>query len=337
MDTNEELQADVKPYAGPKREASDLVWRHQNPESVPALNAPHRYCDHMRYQHVRAQSVGPYTGPDAVPVLGFSTGSVLGSSNISSARPHLQRLLHQFRRPPSPATQLTRFLPLAPLRSPESRPLKHHQVVSLANARIPWNSSTRQERNTHFQQFIQRRDVMRVNDSVLRWMQGAVTILIQPEIIVDRAIKPLVYCFVPSAIAIYKWAQGGHINEIDFSTYAAFMAELLSVLADASLTDVIGMLVRQPGNGGMKGIGFASACANITLHKDQPAEGDNSVEVSWVFEERTIAPGDGTSDSLPHSNIINSIASTLAMSACSSKCQDFVGNHSFRYKENRVR
>lgn len=89
MDTNEEFEAEVKLHAAAQQEASDLVWRHQNPQPAPEPDAPYRYRDHMRknsYQHARAQSVGPYTGPDAVPVLGFPTRSVSGGSNISSTQ-----------------------------------------------------------------------------------------------------------------------------------------------------------------------------------------------------------------------------------------------------------
>ncbi|KFY73625.1 hypothetical protein V499_06301, partial [Pseudogymnoascus sp. VKM F-103] len=89
MDTNEELEAEIKLHAAAQQEASDLVWKHQNPQPTPEPDAPYRYRDHMRknsYQHARAQSVGPYTGPDAVPVLGFPTRSFSNSSNVSTQR-----------------------------------------------------------------------------------------------------------------------------------------------------------------------------------------------------------------------------------------------------------
>ncbi|KFX96632.1 hypothetical protein V490_03227, partial [Pseudogymnoascus sp. VKM F-3557] len=89
MDTNDELEAEIKLHAAAQQEASDLVWRHQHPQPTPEPDAPYRYRDHMRknsYQHARAQSVGPYTGPDAVPVLGFPTRSVSGGSNFSSTQ-----------------------------------------------------------------------------------------------------------------------------------------------------------------------------------------------------------------------------------------------------------
>ncbi|OBT78161.1 hypothetical protein VF21_02739 [Pseudogymnoascus sp. 05NY08] len=89
MDTNEELEAEIKLHAAAQQEASDLVFRHQNPQPTPEPDAPYRYRDHMRknsYQHARAQSVGPYTGPDAVPVLGFPTRSFSNGSNVSSTQ-----------------------------------------------------------------------------------------------------------------------------------------------------------------------------------------------------------------------------------------------------------
>ncbi|ELR08007.1 hypothetical protein GMDG_02845 [Pseudogymnoascus destructans 20631-21] len=87
MDTNEELEAEIKLQAAAQQEASDLVWKHQNPQPAPEPDAPYRYRDHMRknsYQHARAQSIGPYTGPDAVPVLGLPTRSFSNGSNVSS-------------------------------------------------------------------------------------------------------------------------------------------------------------------------------------------------------------------------------------------------------------
>ena len=127
---------------------------------------------------------------------------------------------------------------------------------------------------------------------------GAVAVPIELDIIVGSAIKPLVYRFVPSGVAVCEWTQGDDANEVDLSSpqYAAFMAELRTVLDDAGLIDVLGIFVRQPGDGENKGVEFTAGRANITLHKDEPTEGGTSVEASWVFEERAIAPGDGKSN-----------------------------------------
>ncbi|OBT99593.1 hypothetical protein VE01_02895 [Pseudogymnoascus verrucosus] len=149
---------------------------------------------------------------------------------------------------------------------------------------------------------------------------GAVAVPIELDIIVGSAIKPLVYRFVPTGVAVCEWTQGNDANEVDLSSpqYAAFMAELRIVLDEAGLIDVLGIFVRQPGDGKMKGVEFTAGRANITLHKDEPTEGGNSVEASWVFMEKTVQPGDAT---------------TRTMSACNSWCQPFVGNHSSRHKE----
>ncbi|OBT52455.1 hypothetical protein VE04_08505 [Pseudogymnoascus sp. 24MN13] len=149
---------------------------------------------------------------------------------------------------------------------------------------------------------------------------GAVAVPIELDIIVGSAIKPLVYRFVPTGVAVCEWTQGNDANEVDLSSpqYSAFMAELRTVLDEAGLIDVLGIFVRQPGDGKMKGVEFTAGRANITLHKDEPTDGGKSVEASWVFMEKTIHPGDAT---------------TRTMSACNSWCQPFVGNHSSRHKE----
>ncbi|KFY47102.1 hypothetical protein V494_00170, partial [Pseudogymnoascus sp. VKM F-4513 (FW-928)] len=149
---------------------------------------------------------------------------------------------------------------------------------------------------------------------------GSVAVPIEIDIIVGSAIKPLVYRLLPTGVAVCEWTQGNDANEVDLSSphYAAFVAELRTILADAGLTDVLGLFVRQPGDGDMKGVEFTAGRANITLHKDNPTEGGTSVEASWVFHEEVVEPGD---------------VPTRAMSACQSWCQEFVGNHSSRHKE----
>ena len=172
---------------------------------------------------------------------------------------------------------------------------------------------------------------------------GAVAVPIELDIIVGSAIKPLVYRFVDSGVAVCEWTQGNDANEVDLSSpqYAAFVAELRAVLDEVGLIDVLGIFVRQPGDGKMKGVEFTAGRANITLHKDEPTDGGKSVEASWVFMEKTINPEDVTSTpnplpptSLPVNYKTNTpIATTRAMSACNSWCQEFVGNHSSRHKE----
>ncbi|OBT63221.1 hypothetical protein VE03_07791 [Pseudogymnoascus sp. 23342-1-I1] len=149
---------------------------------------------------------------------------------------------------------------------------------------------------------------------------GAVAVPIELDIIVGSAIKPLVYCFVPSGVAVCEWTQGDDANEVDLSSpqYSAFMAELRTVLEGAGLIDVLGIFVRQPSDGQTKGVEFTAGRANITLHKDNPIGEGTAVEASWVFEEKPIEPGDAT---------------TRALAACQSWCQPFVGNHSSRHKE----
>ncbi|KFY23518.1 hypothetical protein V491_02505 [Pseudogymnoascus sp. VKM F-3775] len=127
---------------------------------------------------------------------------------------------------------------------------------------------------------------------------GSVAVPIELDINVGSAIKPLVYRFVPSGVAVCEWTQGDDANEVDLSSppYAAFMAELRTVLDEAGLMDVLGIFVRQPGDGDMKGVEFTAGRANITLHKDNPTEGGTSVEASWVFHEAPVEPGDGMPD-----------------------------------------
>lgn len=85
---------------------------------------------------------------------------------------------------------------------------------------------------------------------------GAVAVPIELDIIVGSAVKPLVYRFVPSGVAVCEWTQGDDANEVDLSSpqYSAFMTELRTVLDDAGLIDVLGIFVRQPGDGESKGV-----------------------------------------------------------------------------------
>ncbi|KFY45096.1 hypothetical protein V495_03124 [Pseudogymnoascus sp. VKM F-4514 (FW-929)] len=149
---------------------------------------------------------------------------------------------------------------------------------------------------------------------------GAVAVPIELDTIVGSAVKPLVYRFVPSGVAVCEWTQGDDANEVNLSSpqYSAFMADLRTVLDDAGLIDVLGIFVRQPGDGESKGVEFTAGRANITLHKANPSEGGTAVEASWVFQERPIAPEDGN---------------TRVMAACTAWCRAFVGTHSSRHKE----
>ncbi|KFX99133.1 hypothetical protein O988_04028 [Pseudogymnoascus sp. VKM F-3808] len=149
---------------------------------------------------------------------------------------------------------------------------------------------------------------------------GAVAVPIELDIIVGSAVKPLVYRFVPSGVAVCEWTQGDDANEVDLSSpqYSAFMTELRAVLDDAGLIDVLGIFVRQPCDGESKGVEFTAGRANITLHKANPSEGGTAVEASWVFQERPVTPGDGN---------------TRVMAACTAWCRAFVGTHSSRHKE----
>ena len=54
-----------------QNEASELVWQHQNPDSLHHPDAPYSYKEHLRknsYAHARTQSVGRYGG------IGLATG-----------------------------------------------------------------------------------------------------------------------------------------------------------------------------------------------------------------------------------------------------------------------
>lgn len=94
MEREEEAQI----HAAAQDEASELVFQHQNPHSVPAPDAPYRYNDHLRknsYQHARTQSVGRYSGAGIVTGLArdIIPRSISGGSSSSSGMPSPQ--LHQ--------------------------------------------------------------------------------------------------------------------------------------------------------------------------------------------------------------------------------------------------
>lgn len=82
-------------HAAAQDEASELVFQHQNPQSVPAPDAPYRYNDHLRknsYQHARTQSVGRYSGAGMVTGLArdIIPRSLSGGSSSSSGMPSPQ-------------------------------------------------------------------------------------------------------------------------------------------------------------------------------------------------------------------------------------------------------
>lgn len=92
MDYQKEDEEEARLHAAAQKEASELVWEHQNPnEARPDIDAPYRYKEHLRknsYAHARTQSVGRYGG------LSMATGlardlpprSVSGSSSGSGGR-----------------------------------------------------------------------------------------------------------------------------------------------------------------------------------------------------------------------------------------------------------
>jgi hypothetical protein len=85
-------EEEARIHAAAQNEASELVFQHQNPGSVPAPDAPYRYTDHLRknsYQHARTQSVGRYSGIGIVTGLArdIAPRSVSGGSSSSGGMP----------------------------------------------------------------------------------------------------------------------------------------------------------------------------------------------------------------------------------------------------------
>lgn len=79
MDLTEQQKEEVRLHAAAQKEASELVWQHQHPQSVPNPNAPYKYKEHLRknsYAHARTQSVG----------RDFTPRSISGRSSISDER-----------------------------------------------------------------------------------------------------------------------------------------------------------------------------------------------------------------------------------------------------------
>ncbi|RFU30004.1 hypothetical protein B7463_g6339, partial [Scytalidium lignicola] len=87
LDLKKETDDEMRIHAAAQEEASELVWQHQNPESI-IPDAPYRYKEHLRknsYAHARTQSVGRHGG------IGLTTGlarditprSVSGGSSSS--------------------------------------------------------------------------------------------------------------------------------------------------------------------------------------------------------------------------------------------------------------
>ncbi|RQM06113.1 hypothetical protein DH86_00003355, partial [Scytalidium sp. 3C] len=71
LDLKNEMDEEMRIHAAAQEEASELVWQHQNPESI-APDAPYRYKQHLRknsYAHARTQSVGRYGGTGMVTGL----------------------------------------------------------------------------------------------------------------------------------------------------------------------------------------------------------------------------------------------------------------------------
>jgi hypothetical protein len=91
MDLKKE-EEEARIHAAAQDEASELVYQHQNPGSVPAPDAPYRYNDHLRknsYQHARTQSVGRYSGIGMVTGLArdITPRSASGGSSSSGGMP----------------------------------------------------------------------------------------------------------------------------------------------------------------------------------------------------------------------------------------------------------
>lgn len=94
LDLKNEMDEEMRIHAAAQEEASELVWQHQNPESI-APDAPYRYKQHLRknsYAHARTQSVGRYGGTGMVTGLArdITPRSVSGGSS-SSGGMHSQR------------------------------------------------------------------------------------------------------------------------------------------------------------------------------------------------------------------------------------------------------
>lgn len=69
---DEEEEEESRIHASAQDEASELVWRHQNPQAIPSPDAPYSYKEHLRknsYQHARTQSVGRSGGTKMITGL----------------------------------------------------------------------------------------------------------------------------------------------------------------------------------------------------------------------------------------------------------------------------
>ncbi|EPQ64601.1 Bgt-588 [Blumeria graminis f. sp. tritici] len=82
-------------YTAAQKEASELVWQHQNPDHIPKADQPYRYKNHLRknsYQHARALSIHRHS--EKIPTSGSTwnvtdrrrstSRSSSGSDNINS-------------------------------------------------------------------------------------------------------------------------------------------------------------------------------------------------------------------------------------------------------------
>ncbi|RDW66230.1 hypothetical protein BP6252_09865 [Coleophoma cylindrospora] len=95
MDLKPQDDDEMRIHAAAQEEASELVYQHQNPQSVPKPDAPYKYKEHLRknsYAHARTQSVGRYGGMGIatglardLPPRSFS-GSSSGSGGLASPR-----------------------------------------------------------------------------------------------------------------------------------------------------------------------------------------------------------------------------------------------------------
>lgn len=88
MDLKKQEEEEARLHAAAQNEASELVFQHQNPDSIPQPGAPYSYLGHLRknsYQHARSASVGRRSG--AIIATGLardsSTRSASGGSNTS--------------------------------------------------------------------------------------------------------------------------------------------------------------------------------------------------------------------------------------------------------------
>ncbi|KAI6246281.1 hypothetical protein HI914_05753 [Erysiphe necator] len=74
-------------YAAAQKEASELVWQHQNPNLVEKPGQPYRYKNHLRknsYQHARSESVSRYSGASQVTGLARDIPGTLRSASRCS-------------------------------------------------------------------------------------------------------------------------------------------------------------------------------------------------------------------------------------------------------------